>query len=64
VKRLDPNIEGIAALYSPETAITSPYLLTIAFAENALDNGAHFFLNTEVKNITRLNNSYFFQNYH
>jgi len=56
VKRLEPNIEGIAALYSPETAITSPYLLTIALAENALDNGAHFFLNTEVKNITRLRN--------
>ncbi|MBC8499175.1 MAG: NAD(P)/FAD-dependent oxidoreductase [Candidatus Atribacteria bacterium] len=59
VKRLEPNIEGIAALYSPETAITSPYLLTIALAENALDNGASFFLNTEVKNITRLNNSHF-----
>jgi len=59
VKRLEPNIEGIAALYSPESAITSPYLLTIALAENALDNGASFFLNTEVKDITRLNNSYF-----
>ena len=59
VKRLEPNIEGIAALYSPETAITSPYLLTIALAENALDNGVSFFLNTEVKNIARLNNSNF-----
>ena len=59
VKRLEPNIEGIAALYSPETAITSPYLLTIALAENALDNGTHFFLNTQVKSITRLNNSHF-----
>ncbi|OFW46743.1 MAG: FAD/NAD(P)-binding oxidoreductase [Actinobacteria bacterium RBG_13_35_12] len=55
VKRLEPNIEGIAALYSPETAITSPYLLTIALAENALDNGVSFFLNTEVKNIDKLN---------
>ena len=59
VKRLEPNIEGIAALYSPETAITSPYLLTIALAENALDNGAHFFLNTEVKSIAKLKNSDF-----
>jgi glycerol-3-phosphate dehydrogenase len=59
VKRLEPNIEGIAALYSPETAITSPYLLTIALAENALDNGVSFFLNTQVKSITRLNNSHF-----
>ncbi|MBE3115564.1 MAG: FAD-dependent oxidoreductase, partial [Actinobacteria bacterium] len=52
-------VKGIAALYSPETAITSPYLLTIALAENALDNGVSFFLNTEVKSITRLNNSNF-----
>jgi len=59
VKRLEPNIEGVAALYSPETAITSPYLLTIALAENALDNGISFFLNTQVTNITRLNDSHF-----
>ncbi|MEA2015292.1 MAG: NAD(P)/FAD-dependent oxidoreductase [Actinomycetota bacterium] len=59
IKRLEPNVSGIAALYSPETAITSPYLLTIALAENALDNGAHFFLNTEVKSIAKLKNSDF-----
>ena len=59
IKRLEPNVSGIAALFSPETAITSPYLLTIALAENALDNGVSFFLNTEVKSITRLNNSHF-----
>ncbi len=59
VKRLEPNVEGIAALYSPETAITSPYLLTIALAENALDNGVKFFLNTKVKNISNFNSSGF-----
>jgi glycerol-3-phosphate dehydrogenase len=59
LKRLEPNISGIAALYSPETAITSPYLLSIALAENALDNGVFFFLNTEVESIIRLNNSRF-----
>jgi len=59
VKKLEPNLVGMAALYSPETAITSPYLLTIALAENALNNGVSFFLNTEVKDVTRLNNSYF-----
>jgi len=59
IKRLEPNVLGIAALYSPETAITSPYLLTIALAENALENGVSFFLNTEVKSIIRLNNSHF-----
>ncbi len=59
MKRIEPNIEGIAALYSPETAITSPYLLTIALAENALDNGVKFFLNTKVKNISNFNSSGF-----
>jgi len=59
MKRLEPNIEGVAALYSPETAITSPYLLTIALAENALANGVSFFLNTEVKSIAKLKNSDF-----
>lgn len=59
LKRLEPNIEGIAALYSPETAITSPYLLTIALAENALDNNVKFFLNTKVKNIFNFNSSGF-----
>ena len=59
VKRLEPNIEGIAALYSPETAITSPYLLTIALAENALDNDVNFFLNTKVKNISNFSSSGF-----
>jgi glycerol-3-phosphate dehydrogenase len=59
VKRLEPNIEGIAALYSSETAITSPYLLTIALAENALGNGVKFFLNTKVKNISNFNSSGF-----
>jgi len=59
LKRLEPNVKGIAALYSPETAITSPYLLTIALAENALRNGVCFFLNTEVKSIAKLRNSDF-----
>jgi len=59
VKRLEPNIEGIAALYSPETAITSPYLLTIALAENSLDNGVKFFLDTKVKNIFKFDSSGF-----
>ncbi len=55
LRRLEPNIRGIAALYSQETAVTAPYLLTIALAENALHNGVSFFLNTEVRQITRQN---------
>jgi len=53
MKKLESNVRGIAALYSGETAVTAPYLLTIALAENALENGTVFFLNSEVKNIRR-----------
>ncbi len=51
ISKMEPNLEGIAALYSPNSAITSPYLYTIALAENAFKNNVQFFLNTEVKAI-------------
>ncbi len=51
INKMEPNLEGIAALYSPNSAITSPYLYTIALAENAFKNNVQFFLNTEVKAI-------------
>ncbi len=43
---LSPEIKG--ALLAPTTAMTCPYKLTIAYAENAIANGAKFYLNTEV----------------
>ena len=51
IRRLEPNIRGVAAMISPWTAITSPYLLTVALAENALANGVRFFLDTKVTEI-------------
>jgi len=59
IRKMEPNLQGIATLYSPETAITSPFLYTIALAENSLQNSVHFFLNTQVKKITKNNNSQF-----
>lgn len=53
IHMMEPHLKGIAALYSPETAITSPYLYTIALAENAMMNHVQFFLNTEVRNIEK-----------
>lgn len=46
----EPNINKNAkyALYAPEAAIISPYELTIAYADNAVINGAQVVLNTEV----------------
>lgn len=43
---LNPGIKG--ALLAPTTAMTCPYKLTIACAENAIANGAAFYLDTEV----------------
>ncbi|MFW6149488.1 MAG: NAD(P)/FAD-dependent oxidoreductase [Atribacterota bacterium] len=59
IKELEPNIRGVAALLSPETAITSPYLYTIALAENALKNGVQFYLNAKVESIEKKANGEF-----
>jgi glycerol-3-phosphate dehydrogenase len=40
-------------LFAPSSGITCPYSLVIALCENAFQNGAAFFLNTEVRRIER-----------
>ena len=49
----EPNLnrEAIAALYAPTAAITSPYELAIAMAENAMENRVKFLLGTEVTDV-------------
>jgi len=51
--KLVPNVGGVGGMLSPNTAIFDPFLYTVALAENALQNGASFFLNTEVTTIRR-----------
>ena len=53
LKALEPNIsdEAVAALYAPTGGIVCPFGLTIAFAENAAQNGGEFCLEQEVKKI-------------
>lgn len=51
IKKLDPFVSGIAALYSPNTGITNPFLFTVALAENAHENGASFYFDTKVTSI-------------
>ena len=55
---LEPNVNGIAALYSPNTAITNPFLYVIHLAEAAQQNGVDFHLNSEVMSIEREQGSY------
>jgi len=53
MRRIQPGIEGILALWTPTSAIVSPYGLTIGLAENAHVNGVKFHLNCEVTAIER-----------
>ncbi|HEX9061331.1 MAG TPA: FAD-dependent oxidoreductase, partial [Clostridia bacterium] len=71
VRRLEPHVGGIAAMLSPNTAITNPFLYTVALAENAAQNGVSFFLDTEVTGIShkegrfrvRAGGKYFYSRY-
>ena len=58
LRTLAPNIGGIAAMSSPNTAIFDPFLYTVALAENALKNGAEFRLSTEVTAIHKENGAF------
>lgn len=57
---MEPNLadDVVDALYAPTGAIVCPFHLTMAFAENAYENGVEFFLNTEVKNIKKAADGY------
>ena len=50
---MEPNLnpEVKAGLYIPRENIIDPFLLVVAYAENAQQNGAHFLLNTKVTGI-------------
>jgi glycerol-3-phosphate dehydrogenase len=52
-KKLEPHVGGIGAMLSSNTAITNPFIYTVALAENACANGVKFYFNTEVRGITK-----------
>lgn len=58
LKKREPNIDALAALHSPVAGIISPYLTTIALAENAIKNDVKIHLNTKVLNIKPSSNKY------
>lgn len=55
--QLEPNISDIAAaaLYAPTSGIVCPYEMTIAFAENAAQNGVSFVFNAKVTSVSKEN---------
>ena len=48
-----PEVQGNFALWSPTTAIISPFQVTFGMAENAAANGVEFFFDSEVTGIER-----------
>jgi len=52
IKKIDPNVSGEFALYSPSSGIFCPYLYTIALAENACSNGVDYYFEHEVLSVT------------
>jgi L-2-hydroxyglutarate oxidase LhgO len=54
LSNLEPNVRGIAALFSPSTGIIDPWTLISHFAGKARDNGAHVAYRTEVTGIDRI----------
>lgn len=44
----------IGGLYAPTSGMVCPYSLVIAMCENAAENGAEFFLNTEARHIAKI----------
>lgn len=58
VKELEPNAweEQKGSFYMPETGVVDPYQVTVAYAENAMQNGATVFLNTKVLGFEKENN--------
>ncbi|NLO96514.1 MAG: NAD(P)/FAD-dependent oxidoreductase [Peptococcaceae bacterium] len=60
VLELEPNLNPrvVLGLYAPEAGTVIPWELGIAAAENALQNGADILLNSEVTDITPLENGF------
>ena len=57
---MEPNLSDdvVAALHAPTGAIVCPFHMTMAFAENAFENGVEFFLNTNVEKVEKADCGY------
>ena len=60
ILKLEPNIneDVLKALHAKTSGIVSPYEMTIAFGENAAENGVNFKLGHSVINIIKFSNGY------
>lgn len=60
IRRMEPNISEkvVGGLYSKTAGIIGPWELTIALTENAIENGVELSLNTEIKDIQKIDKTY------
>lgn len=58
LRRMEPNVAGVAALFSPWTGIVDAYHLMRCFAGRARENGARLVYRSEVVGIQRRDNGY------
>jgi glycerol-3-phosphate dehydrogenase len=58
LKKREPHLDALYALYSSVAGIFPPYLFTIALAENALNNGVKIHVNTQVSAVKQVNSAY------
>lgn len=54
-RKLEPCLskDVVAALYAPKAGIVDPFLLTVAYAENAASNGATFLFDQQVVSVAK-----------
>ena len=53
IDKMAPKVGGNFAMWSPTTAILSPFQFTFGMAENAAANGVQFFFDSEVEAISK-----------
>lgn len=60
VREMEPNMsdEVIGALHAPTAGIVCPYELTLAAAENAVDNGVELILDCTIKDINKVDDNF------
>jgi L-2-hydroxyglutarate oxidase LhgO len=58
LSQLEPNVRGIAAIFSPSTGIIDSWGLMVYFVGKARDNGAQLAYRTEVNGIDRITDGY------
>ena len=58
IKRMEPRVEGIAALFSPSSGVLDSHSLMRFFYSQARESGAGFVFNTEVTGIERAGSGY------